>query len=80
MPKCLAIDLNNKKINVENRGDVKNGNLIFKKLIIRKKDQIPLPVLELFSSNKKPDKIIIWLNEKGKDEMADSALPHAILS
>jgi len=69
----LALNLNNKKIDVENRGEVNNGNLIFQKLIIRKKDQIPLPVLELSSANKKPDKIIVWLNEKGKDEIADSA-------
>jgi dienelactone hydrolase len=68
----LAIDLDNKKINVENKGDVKNGDLIFNELIIRSKDQIPLPVLELSSSNQKPGKIVIWLNEKGKDELADS--------
>ena len=69
----LALDLNNKKINVESRGEVKNGNLVFQKLIIRKKDQIPLPVLQFVSPNKKPEKIIVWLNENGKDEIADSA-------
>ncbi len=69
----LALDLNNKKINVESRGEVKNGNLIFQKLVIRKKDQIPLPVLQFVSPNKKPEKIIVWLNENGKDEIADSA-------
>ncbi|HSQ44591.1 MAG TPA: hypothetical protein VLM16_06315, partial [Ginsengibacter sp.] len=69
----LTIDLNNKKINVENKGEIKNGNLIFQKMIFRKKDQIPLPVLRLSSTYKKPDKIVIWLNEKGKAELADSA-------
>ena len=68
----LALDLNNKKIIVEDKDEVKNGNLIFQKLIIRKKDQIPLPVLELSSPRKKPEKIIVWLNEKGKDKIADS--------
>lgn len=68
----LAINFNNKKISVENTGAVKIDNLSFQKLIIRKKDEIPLPVLQLNSSQQKPDKIIIWLNEKGKDELADS--------
>src|SRR6185503_7181922 len=68
----LALDLNNKKIIVEDKDEVKNGNLIFQKFIVRKRDEIPLPVLRLNSSKQKPDKIIIWLNEKGKDEIADS--------
>lgn len=63
---------NNKNINVENVGSIKINNLDFQKLIIRKKNEIPLPVLQLNSSKQKPDKIIIWLNEKSKDELADS--------
>ena len=76
----LAIDLKNKKINIENKGEVKSGNLIFQKLILRKKNEIPLPVLLLYSAKQRPGKIIIWLNEKGKDEIADSAsLMHSYL-
>ena len=69
----LVLDLSNKKTNIETRGEVNNDNLAFQKMIIRKKDQIPLPVLKLSSPNKKPFKIIIWLNENDKSEIADSA-------
>jgi dienelactone hydrolase len=68
----LSIDLAYIKIDIENPGDVKRDNVDFKKLIIRKKDEIPLPVLQLNSLKQKPDKIIIWLNEKGKNDLADS--------
>jgi hypothetical protein len=76
----LAINLDDHKINVENKGEIKNDDLTFQKLILRKKDQIPLPVLELSLSNKRPEKIIVWLNQTGKDDIADSAsLMHSYL-
>ncbi|MEO8861210.1 MAG: acetylxylan esterase, partial [Ginsengibacter sp.] len=68
----LGLNLHDKKINVDTTGAVKNNNIIYKKLILRKKDEIPLPVLIINSKGQRPDKIIIWLNEKGKDELADS--------
>jgi cephalosporin-C deacetylase-like acetyl esterase len=70
--RLLHVDLSNKNVSVEDRGEVKNDQLAFQNLILRKKDQIPLPVLQLSASNKRPDKIVIWLNEEGKDELADS--------
>ncbi len=68
----LAINFTNKRLSVDNTGDVSNGTLDFQKLILRKKSEIPLPVLQLKSKSTRSNKIIIWLNEKGKAELADS--------
>ncbi len=68
----LAIVLHPKKIDVEREGDVSNSDLSFQKLILRKQGEIPLPVLQMNSNNLKPRKIIIWLNQKGKDAIVDS--------
>ncbi|MDQ6905061.1 MAG: acetylxylan esterase, partial [Bacteroidota bacterium] len=68
----LALNVHDHTIYVDTTGMVNNNNIVFKKLILRKKGAIPLPVLQMNSSKQKPGKIIIWLNEKGKDEIADS--------
>jgi dienelactone hydrolase len=68
----LSLDLRNKKIAVENKGEVENEKLVFQKMILRKINEIPLPVLLMNSSISKPDKIIVWLNENGKNQLADS--------
>ena len=70
----LSVDLNNKKVDVENRGEITSNNLMYHKMIIRKKDEIPLPVLMLNPPTLRPSKIIIWLSESGKNKLADSTL------
>ena len=70
--KMLSLDLNNKIIAVENKGEVENDKLVFQKMILRKINEIPLPVLLMNSSISKPDKIIVWFNENGKNQLADS--------
>lgn len=70
--KMLSLDLSNKKIAVENKGEVENDKLVFQKMILRKINEIPLPVLLMNSSISKPDKIIVWFNENGKNQLADS--------
>jgi dienelactone hydrolase len=70
--KMLSLDLSNKKIAVENKGEVENEKLVFQKMVLRKINEIPLPVLLINSSISKPDKIIVWLNENGKNQLADS--------
>ena len=66
----VGLDLSNNDVSVEKKGNVKSGTLAFEKLIIRKKNQIPLPVLWLHSPNKTPQKIIVWLPQEGKNEIA----------
>ena len=70
--KMLSLDLSNKIIAVENKGEVENDKLVFQKMILRKINEIPLPVLLMNSSISKSDKIIVWLNENGKNQLADS--------
>jgi dienelactone hydrolase len=68
----LALDLNDKNVAVEKRGVVRKGDLVFQKLILRKKDQIPLPVLLLDPPGGKPDKMMVCLDQDGKEQFADS--------
>jgi dienelactone hydrolase len=69
----LPVDINNKEIFVENKGEAESNGLVFQKMIIRKYGEIPLPVLQLQPSTSKPSKIIVWINEEGKSKIADSA-------
>ena len=70
--KLLSLDMTNHEINIERVGDATNGDIVFHKMIIRKKNKIPLPVLELRNKNQKPVKVITWFSENGKTELADS--------
>ncbi len=75
----LSLDLTNNNIDVEKKGLVVNNDGIVenlntnpKKIIIRKKGEVPLPVLHKKSTQAIPSKIIIWLTERGKNAIADS--------
>ena len=67
----LNINLNSQKPNVEKVGEVQGKGLSFEKLIIRKDDEIPLPVLVAYPQ-KKVEKIVVWLSDDGKGKLMDS--------
>jgi len=66
------VELNRNAMQSEETGQIQKEHYTIHKLIIRKEKQIPLPVL-LISPSVKSEKLIIWLNENGKNKMADSA-------
>jgi dienelactone hydrolase len=67
----LAISPNKCPVQAEAVGSVKKDSIPYEKLILRKKGEVPLPILIAYPSI--PKKIILWLNDKGKDKLADSA-------
>jgi len=67
----LNIKLNPGKLSIEKTGVVQVKTLSFEKLIIRKSDEIPLPVLVSYPKNA-VKKVVIWLSDEGKSKMIDS--------
>lgn len=67
----LNISLNSQKFNVEKVGEVQIKGLYFEKLIIRKGNEIPLPVLVAYPKNE-VKKVVIWLSDEGKAKLMDS--------
>jgi hypothetical protein len=70
----LLISANKKQSTVheERVGEVLKENLDYQKLILRKQNEVPLPVITLIPEM--PKKIIILLHDKGKGKLADSTL------
>lgn len=68
----LDIDLASSKIAVESAGQVQAKAVIFQKLIVRKQNEIPLPLL-IYYPAKPVKKVVLWLSDKGKNKLADSA-------
>ena len=70
----LLISANKKHSTVheERVGEVLKENLDYQKLILRKQNEVPLPVITLIPEM--PKKIIILLHDKGKGKLADSTL------
>ncbi|HKI46250.1 MAG TPA: acetylxylan esterase [Balneolales bacterium] len=62
----------NTQINLDWRGSAANGNYSFKKVIIRRKGQVPLPALVAYPNGKTINKVVVWFDEKGKSVIADS--------
>ncbi|MNK11517.1 Acetyl xylan esterase (AXE1) [compost metagenome] len=68
----LNIDVSNQNISSENVGAVKGKFAAFHKVIIRKENQIPLPVL-VYYPQKEVKKVVIWISDDGKNKLVDSA-------
>ena len=61
------------KVEPEWRGEVSNGSVTFKKVIIRREGQIPLPALVAYPKQETGiRKVVVWFDEKGKSVVADS--------
>jgi dienelactone hydrolase len=67
----LEIQDLDREIDVEQVGEVTTGGVIWHKIVLRKQDEIPLPIL-LAYSKVPPKKVVVWLSEQGKSKMADS--------
>ena len=70
--KLLNIDTVNSNISVENVGTVKAKFAEFQKVIIRKNNEVPLPLLVYYPRHT-IKKVVIWINEEGKNKLIDSA-------
>jgi cephalosporin-C deacetylase-like acetyl esterase len=68
----LKVDLSASKMNYERVGNAQYNNFEFERFILRKPNQMPVPVLVL-NPGRKYSEIVIWVHEKGKNELADSA-------
>ena len=53
--------------------EIKHNNIPFYKIILRNEEEVPLPLLVTIPVVP-IKKIILWLNDKGKDQIADSIL------
>lgn len=69
--KLLNIPADNSSILVEDVGVVKAKFADFQKLIIRRDREIPLPLL-VYHPKKVAKKVVVWLNEEGKNKLVDS--------
>ncbi len=67
----LFIENGYKKFSFEKKGTVQKGDLVLQKLILYAKDEMPLPALVIYPTAT-AKKIIIWVNENGKNKIADS--------
>nr|WP_237487849.1 acetylxylan esterase [Hufsiella arboris] len=69
--KLLRIDTLDKPVTVEQNGDVLIERNTAKKFILRKEDEVPLPLLAVIPD--KPRAVVIVLDDRGKGKLADSA-------
>jgi len=67
----LVIENDSKLVHPENKGVVQSKDIVFGKLVLRTENEIPLPFLAVYPSGG-IKKIIIWLNEAGKNKIGDS--------
>lgn len=68
----LNIGSNNQNISIENVGEVSAKLASFHKIILRKENEIPLPIL-IYYPQKPTKKVAIWISDRGKNKMVDSA-------
>ncbi|MFM6975443.1 MAG: alpha/beta hydrolase family protein [Sphingobacteriaceae bacterium] len=68
----LALNPDPKVLQAEWLTSVNAGTLSFQKMILRRADEVPMPVL-LYRPAQKPKKLIICLSDQGKNHLADSA-------
>jgi dienelactone hydrolase len=68
----LGITLNNEGISAEDMGEVTKDNVRFRKFILRRHNEVPIPLLVVYPPVVK--KVIAWFHPEGKHVIADSAL------
>jgi len=69
--KLLHIDADKSKVEIEEVGEVKAKFATFHKIILRRVNEIPLPVLVYYPQNP-VKKVVLWLNDQGKNKLVDS--------
>jgi len=69
----LGINDISEKVNVQDAGTAEKDKLIYHKLIVRKTNEPPLPLL-VVSPRSDIKKVAIWVSESGKNKMADSTI------
>jgi cephalosporin-C deacetylase-like acetyl esterase len=67
----LGITLNNEGIGAEDAGEFTKNNIRFQKFIVRKHNEVPIPVLVVYPAKIK--KVVAWFHSEGKHVIADSA-------
>ena len=71
--KIAGISINTSSIETEWMGEIVKDDYTIKKLILRRKGDIPLPCLTVYPNHKNnTGKIAIWLAEEGKNKLVDS--------
>lgn len=68
----LGIELNNEGISAEDAGEVTKNNIRFRKFIVRKHNEVPVPVLVVYPATVK--RVVAWFHSEGKHKIADSAV------
>jgi hypothetical protein len=66
----LNIRVNKINVTAEEVGTVTTGANTFRKIILRKEGNIPVPVLQVFPEN--ISEVVVWFHDKGKHKIADS--------
>jgi hypothetical protein len=67
----LCLETFTTPIQVEYKPDYTRQGITYKKAIIRRENQLPLPVL-IIPPLTKPEKTVLWLHDGGKSNIADS--------
>ena len=68
----IGIEIGRHTLQVEEAGQLQKNNFIIHKTILRKENEIPLPLL-LINPLSTSKKIIIYLNDNGKNKLVDSS-------
>ena len=70
--KLLNINTEERKVEVEELGQVHAKFAVFHKVIIRKENEIPMPAL-VYYPQKPAKKVVIWISDDGKNKLVDSS-------
>ncbi|HWJ92228.1 MAG TPA: acetylxylan esterase [Flavisolibacter sp.] len=68
----LGIETSPPVVDAENVGIVEKDGLRYRKVILRKRGEVPLPILVLYPRGE-ANKVIIWCSGNGKNKLADSS-------
>jgi dienelactone hydrolase len=71
LQQLLSLSLDAREVQLEEKEQVGNSGYRFRKIIVRKHGETPLPMLLHFAPSAK--KIVVWLHEAGKHKIADSS-------
>lgn len=69
----IGINPTNKVFSIETVGVIQKGSIVYRKLIVRKQSEPPLPLLVVFPPSA-PKHIVVWLDSKGKNFVASDTL------
>lgn len=70
LSELLGITMNNEGVNAEAVGDITKNNLRFSRFIVRRHNEVPIPLLVVYPPAIK--KVVAWFHPNGKHVIADS--------